>query len=78
MSAPLQGLWRPGPAGVAAAQQQPVQAETGPDLEWALEPALVGSLLLVDREQRRPVQPLQATAPVQVSEGVLSPEPAAL
>ena len=66
VSAPVQGLVSPDPAGVAAAQQQLVQAEKDPDLGWALETALVGSLLRVEREQRIPVQPLQGSAPVQV------------
>ena len=73
-SAPVQELWRLGPAGVAAAQRQPVQAERDPDWVWELEAALEKALEAAGLDQRGAVQPLQALAPVRGLEEVLRPE----
>ena len=79
VSARVQGLWRPEPAAVAAAEPQPAQAETDPDWARELEAALVQALAAVVRDQRDVVQPLQVLAPVRGSEEqVLSSVPRTL
>ena len=73
-SAPVQELWRPGPAAVAAAGPQPVQAETDPDWVWELEAALLQALAAVV------LAPVRGSEEVLMSEMArpLRPEPVAL